>query len=133
MSAADFFDTNVLLYLVSPDSAKADRVEALLAQRGTISIQVLDEFASVATRKFGKKLSEVREVLSLIRLVCEVKAANIETHDLGLDIAERCKFSVYDSMLLAAAIQARCSTFYTEDLQHGRKLEGLTIRNPFTS
>ena len=131
MSATDFFDTNVLLYLQSPDVAKSERAEDLLADRGTISIQVLDEFASVATRKFRMPMSAVRETLAIIRRICTVKAADIATHELGLDIAECYKYSVFDSMLLAAAIQARCKTFYTEDLQHGQKIEGLTIYNPF--
>jgi predicted nucleic acid-binding protein len=131
MSATDFFDSNVLLYLLSPEPAKANLVEALLPDGGSISIQVLDEFASVATRKFGRSMSETRRLLSSIRSVCDVVAADIETHELGLDIAERYKFSVYDSMLVAAAIQARCTTFFTEDLHHGQKIGGLTIRNPF--
>jgi predicted nucleic acid-binding protein len=58
MSDADsFFDTSVLLYLLSEDSNKADRVEDLLAERGTISVQVLNEFAAVALRKLRVPLS----------------------------------------------------------------------------
>ena len=64
MSDADsFFDTSVLLYLLSEDS-KADRIEELLAERGTISVQVLNEFAAVALRKLRMPLSDVREILS---------------------------------------------------------------------
>ena len=58
MSAADvFFDTNVLLYLLSDDATKADRAESLLASGGTISVQVLNEFASVAAGKLAMRLS----------------------------------------------------------------------------
>ncbi len=130
MSAADFLDTNLLLYLVS-DRAKAERIEALLTTGSGISIQVSNEFASVASRKLGRPMHEIREVLTDIRAICSVKTAGIETHELGLSIAERYKFSVYDSMLLAAAVKAGCTTFYTEDLQHGQVIDGLTIRNPF--
>ena len=64
MSKADsFFDTNVLLYLLSTDGARADRAEALLASGGTISVQVLNEFASVASRKLAMSISEIREIL----------------------------------------------------------------------
>jgi predicted nucleic acid-binding protein len=133
MSATDFFDSNVLLYLVSPDAARADRVEDLVADGGTISVQVLNEFAAVATRKFGKPLGKVRNLLNDICAACEVVPLDFETHQLGLDIAERYKFSIYDSMLLAAAQRARCTTFFTEDLHHGQKVGGLTIRNPFRS
>ncbi len=131
MSATDFFDSNVLLYLVSEEPGKADLAERLLAEGGTISVQVLDEFASVASRKFRKPMRDIRTVLNAIRSFCIVKAAGIETHELGLDIAERYKYSVYDSMLVAAALKAGCTTFYSEDLHNGQKIGGLMVRNPF--
>jgi len=131
MSGADFFDSNVLLYLPSTDVAKSARVTTLLNSGGTISIQVLNEFAAVASRKFGMPIKDVRRALKDIRDACAVVAVDIATHELGLEIADRYKFSIYDSMLLAAAQRARCTTFFTEDLHHGQKLGGLTIRNPF--
>jgi predicted nucleic acid-binding protein len=133
MSKADFFDSNVLLYLATAEVEKGARAATLLEDGGTISVQVLDEFAAVALRKLGRSMRDVRQALDRIRSVCSVVVADTTTHELGLDIAERYKFSVYDSMLLAAAQQARCTTFFTEDLQHGQKIGGLTIRNPFRS
>ena len=70
-----FFDTNILLYLLSEESDKADRAEAVLAQGGTISVQVLNEFAAVATRKLGFSYSEIREVLEPIRAICTVMSS----------------------------------------------------------
>ena len=132
MSEADsFFDTNVLLYLLSKDAAKADRAEALLASGGVVSVQVLNEFASVASRKLAMTISEIREFLSTIRAVCAVIPLDIETHDLGLDIAERHRFSIYDALIVAAAVRAGCAILYTEDLQQGQIIEKLQIRNPF--
>jgi len=131
MSATDFFDSNVLLYLLSASVTKADAAEKLLVGGGTISVQVLNEFAAVATGKFGMPMSTLRRTLTEIRDACTVAPTGLATHDLGLDIAERYKFSIYDSMLLAAAQQAGCTTFFTEDLHHGQKIGGLTIRNPF--
>jgi len=133
MSAADaFFDTSVLLYLLSKDAAKADRVEALLAERGTISVQVLNEFATVATRKLKMPLPEVREFLDTIRAVCDVEPVTIETHDGALAIVERYGFSLYDSLLIAAALIAGSKTLYCEDLQHGQLIDRqLRIVNPF--
>jgi hypothetical protein len=81
--ANNFFDTNVLLYLLSKDAAKADRAEVLLATGGVVSVQVLNEFASVATRKLAMTIPEIREILSTIRAVCVVRSLDIETHDLG--------------------------------------------------
>jgi predicted nucleic acid-binding protein len=132
MSEADsFFDTNVLLYLLSKDAAKADRAEALLASGGIVSVQVLNEFASVASRKLAMTILEIREILSIIRAICVVKPLDIETHVLGLDIAERHRFSIYDGMIIAAAVRAGCIILYTEDLQQGQMIEKLQIRNPF--
>ena len=132
MSEADsFFDTNVLFYLLSKEAAKADRAEALLASGGTISVQVLNEFAAVASRKLAMSISEIREVLSTVRAICAVKPLDIETHELALDMAERHRFSIYDGLIVAAAVRAGCTVLYTEDLQHGQMIEKLQIRNPF--
>lgn len=132
MSEADsFFDTNVLLYLLSKDATKADRSEALLASGGVVSVQVLNEFASVASRKLAMTIAEIREILSTIRAACAVMPLDIETHDLGLDIAERHRFSIYDALIVAAAMRAGCAILYTEDLQQGQVIEKLQIRNPF--
>ena len=131
MSADDFFDSNVLLYLVSTEPSKAARAEALVDTGGTVSIQVLAEVANVARRKFQMTFQEIRELLLGIRLACSVHTPDIRTHELGLDLAERYRFSIYDSMLLASALEAGCRTFYSEDLHHGQRIEGLTIRNPF--
>jgi predicted nucleic acid-binding protein len=131
MSAADFFDSNILLYIVSNDLPKRQRAGELLAGGGTISVQVLNEFASVAIRKYGRSMNDTREKLTDIRQVCSVHVADVNTHERGLDIAERYRFSIYDSMLLASALEAGCRTFYSEDLHHGQRIEGLTIRNPF--
>ena len=129
-----FFDTNVLLYLLSGDDEKADRAEALLAQRGTLSVQVLNEFAAVASRKLGLSYPEIRDVLEPIRAVCAVEPVTLETHDLGVAIAARYGFSIYDALVVAAALLADCETLYSEDLQDGQRIDGrLVVRNPFAS
>jgi len=96
-----------------------------------ISVQVLNEFASVGLRKLAMPLGEVREVLSTIRALCEVTPIDIETHDLALELVERYQLGMYDALIVAAALQANCAVLYTEDLQHGQKFGGLSIRNPF--
>lgn len=127
-----FFDTNVLLYLLSSDAAKADRAEALLGQGGTVSVQVLNEFAAVALRKLRLSHAEVREVLEPIRVVCKIEVLAEETHDLALQIAECNAFNFYDALIVAAALLAGCDILYSEDLQDGQVVDGrLTVRNPF--
>jgi len=128
-----FFDTNLLLYLLSKDAAKADRAEELLANGGVVSIQVLNEFAAVASRKLGMSWGEIREILLPIRAICEIASVTLETHDRGIAIAERYGFSFYDAMIVASALGAGCKTLYSEDLQHGQVIaRQLRIRNPFT-
>ena len=133
MSGADaFFDTNVVLYLVSEDAAKADRAEELLAAGGVISVQVLNEFAAVASRKLRMSWSEIRDALSSVRAVCAVHPISAETHERALQIAERYGLSIYDALIVAAALLADCRTLYTEDMQDGQLIERqLKVRNPF--
>jgi predicted nucleic acid-binding protein len=133
MSAAEtFFDTNVLLYLLSEDAAKADRAEELLASGGRISVQVLNEFAAVASRKLGLGWADIIEILGRVRAVCPVEPIAIETHERGLALASRYGLGVYDAMIVAAALLAGCKRLYSEGLQHGQVFERqLSVRNPF--
>jgi len=132
MSDKPFLDTNVILYLLSEDTAKADRAEALLAAGGTVSVQVLNEAVSVMTRKLKMNLDEIREILAGVRHYCTVEPLTAEIHHKALDVMGRYGFSVYDSLIIAAAIQAGCDTLYSEDLQDGFRADDvLTIVNPF--
>ena len=133
MSGVDsFFDTSVLLYLLSADPAKADRVEQLLENRGTISAQVLNEFAAVALRKLKMSVNEVREVLDGIRSVCSVEPVSVLTHERGLAIHERYRFSFYDSVLVATALIAGNKVLFSEDMEHAQLIDDqLRIVNLF--
>lgn len=130
--AGRFFDTNVLLYLLSGDSRKADAAEAALAGGGILSVQVLNEFASVATRKLGLTLAEVREVLGAVRAACTVVPLTLAMHERGLGLSGRWGFSLYDAMIVAAALESDCTQLLSEDLQHGQIIDKrLQILNPF--
>jgi predicted nucleic acid-binding protein len=132
MRAADtFLDTSILLYLLSENEAKADCTEALLAAGGVISVQVLNEFAAVALGRKAVNFRELRQILSDIRALCVVRPLDAETHELGLDLAERYRFPIHDSLIVAAALRAGCSVLYAEDLHHRQTVRKLTIRNPF--
>ena len=124
----------MLLYLLSAEASRADRVEELLAQPSVISVQVLNEFASVAIRKLALNYRETREILDTVRRVCHVEALSTETHDQGMDVAERYRLSVYDAMIVASALRAGCRTLYSEDLQHRQVVNRrLTVVNPFVT
>lgn len=130
--AKAFFDTNVVLYLLSDDARKADRAEALLAEGGVISVQVLNEFAAVAAPKLGMSWAEIREVLAQLREICSVEPISLAVHDRALNIAERYGFSIYDAIIVAAALIVGAGILYTEDMQNGQVIDSrLTIRNPF--
>ncbi len=129
-----FFDTNVLLYLLSADETKTDRAEEVIAEGGRISVQVLNELASVTTRKLRMSWLEVHEILSQLRAVCPIEPNTVAIHDRGLLLAERFGFAVYDAMIVASALVAKCTILYSEDMQDGQVIDGqLTIRNPFVT
>lgn len=127
-----FIDTSVLLYLLSEDTVRAERVESLLTDGAGISVQVLNEFASVANRKLKMPIAEVREVLGVVRAVCRVESVTVDAHDKALVLAERYGFSFYDALLIASALLADATCLYAEDLQHGQLIDRkLRILNPF--
>ena len=126
-----FFDTNVLLNAVRPEDPRAERARLLLADGGLISVQALNEFTNVARRKLGQPWGEINEKLGAVRTLCEVKPLTVATHERALALAERYGYQIYDALQLASALENGCSILYTEDLQHGQQIEGLTIRNPF--
>lgn len=127
-----FIDTNVLLYLAGDDAAKAARAEAVLRAGGAISVQVLNELANVARRKMRMTWAETQEFLGALRGLLTVHPVTVETHETGLALAERYGFSVYDAMIVAAALGAGCGTLYSEDMQDGMMLDkGVRIVNPF--
>ena len=127
-----FFDTNVLIYLITDDAQKAERAEELISEGGVVSVQVLDEFVAVAIRKFGKPWNQIRHTLTVLRSILEVCPLTIETHERALDLAERDGWHIYDALVVAAAQMAEADILYTEDLQPGRRVDRkLRIINPF--
>jgi predicted nucleic acid-binding protein len=128
----DFFDTNVLLYIASAETRKADQAEKLISAGGAISVQVLNELVHVARRKMQMTWNETHAFLNGLRELLTVHSATLETHENGLALAERFGFSIYDAMIAASALQAGCDTLWSEDMQHGMVLQdSLHIRNPF--
>ena len=127
-----FFDTNVLVYLASGDTAKADRAEAAVAEGGAISVQVLNEFAKVARRKMQTSWADTHALLTMLRGLLTVHPLTIEIHEAGLRLAERHGLSTWDAMIAASALHAGCDTLWSEDMQYGMTLgDGLRIFNPF--
>ena len=133
---AAFFDSNVLLYLLSSDERKAQATSSLLREGGWISVQVLNEVAHVATRKFGMGWPQVRDFLGHIRALLDVVPITVDIHDAAIELAHHHRLSFYDAAITAAAVKAGCSRLWSEDLQHGRRFatpsgRRLVVRNPF--
>jgi predicted nucleic acid-binding protein len=133
MSDKAFFDTNILVYVVGQKDERTSKAEALVANGGVISIQVLNELASVSRRTLGLSWEDVGDALAALRVLCpSATPLTTDTHDAGLRIAAKYGFPFYDALIAAAALEAECTTLYSEDFQDGQVIEGrLTVRNPF--
>ena len=128
----NFFDSNVLLYLASGDPVKADRAEQLIADGGTISVQVLNEITNIARRKMQMSWPETNGFLATVRGLLPVVPITVETHEAGIALAERYGFAIYDAMIAASAVLSGCDTLWSEDMQHGMVINGeIRILNPF--
>lgn len=132
MSASNFFDSNVILYMTSLDLAKSRRARELLDGGGTISVQVLNEIANVAVGKARRTWAETRLFVATVRALLDVQPLTLAVYDTGLQVAERYKLHIYDAMIAAAAIEAGCDTLYSEDMHDGLLIDGqLRVVNPF--
>ena len=139
MSVEDFIDTNVFIYLFDETNpAKRRRAESLVHRSledgsGCISYQVVQETLNVVTRKLGARPPSTRllldDVLAPLWQVNPTRALYAR----GLHVHAQYGFSFYDSLIVAAALEAGCTRLYSEDLQHGQQVEFLTIHNPFAS
>lgn len=130
--AARFVDTNVILYLASSDTQKASQAETVLGQGGTISVQVLNEIANVLRRKMRMSWADTHIFLDAIQALLTVVPVTVATHETGLVISNRYGLSIYDAMIVAAALIAGCDTLISEDMQDGLIIDGrLRIVNPF--
>jgi predicted nucleic acid-binding protein len=133
MSDQAFFDTNVFVYVIIQDDPRSDLAEELIAQGGTVSVQVLSEFAAVARRKSKMPWVEIRRALDDIKTLCpDPLPVTLDTHREALTIAERYGYRIYDALIVASALEAQCTVLYSEDMQDGQVIDDrLTIRNPF--
>jgi predicted nucleic acid-binding protein len=138
MSDRFFLDTNVFLYedtLTAPaKQAIATRLidHAFVSGKGVISFQIVQEYFSVAFRLFQPRMSfaEAQRKLDALAPLLAVHSSRSLYHR-ALDLSHRYSLSWYDSLIVAAALEADCRIFYTEDLQHGQKFDNLHVQNPF--
>ncbi|ARE42414.1 Programmed cell death toxin MazE (plasmid) [Rhodovulum sp. P5] len=126
-----FFDTNVLLYLLSPDRRKAEIARTLVARGGTISVQVLGELTNVARRKAGLEIDEIAALTGTLRDLLDVVPMTEEIFDGALQVARQTGYATFDCLIVSAALSSGARSLYTEDMQAGREIGGLKLINPF--
>ena len=129
--AKPFIDSNVVLYLFSSDTVKADRAESLLQSGGLISVQVLNEVASVCLRKLKMTWKDVDSVLETLKSTCEVLPVTLASHEKAVGLAKRFQISLYDANIVATAILSEADTLFSEDMQNGMSMESVIVVNPF--
>ena len=129
--SAEFADTNVVLYLLD-DGPKAERAEEILGQGPRISVQVLNEAMVNCRRKAGLSWEDTGAFLEGIKSLCPVEDLTIRIYQVGRALAEKYQLSVYDAMIVSAALIAGCTTLWTEDMHDGLLVEDrLRVVNPF--
>ena len=132
MAGNRFFDTNVLIYAFAADDQRSIRAEDLLAGGGVIGVQVLNEFTNVTRRKLQWQWAQIELALAVIDdLLGPARPLTIAIHRRAVVLARDHGLPFYDALIVSAAQAAACPILYSEDLQHGRRFEGLTIENPF--
>jgi predicted nucleic acid-binding protein len=126
-------DSNIAVYAFSDGGRKARIAVDVLGRADFISVQVLNEFASVAARKQGRPWPEIEAKVADIRasvgrVIPIEESANAD----ALRLAHRYRLSFYDALMLAVALQGGARTIFSEDMQHGLVIDDtLRILDPF--
>lgn len=134
MNVRPFLDTNIVIYAFQQGAdPRTEIARDLLRDGGVISVHVLNEFASVARRKLRMTWQEVSESLSAVRLLCaDPRPLTVAPHEAALNLSVRYGYDIYDSLVIASALEAGCEILYSEDMQNDQQIRDLTIRNPFS-
>jgi predicted nucleic acid-binding protein len=132
MHAKPFLDTNIIVYAFASNDPRGERADALVKAGGVISVQVLNEFVNVLRRKQRRDWEEIDDALGVLKMLLDPPLPlTVEVHEAAIGVARHYGFSIYDSLIVAAALRAGCSMLYSEDFQRGQTIERLAIRNPF--
>jgi predicted nucleic acid-binding protein len=130
MAHRAFVDTNVLIYAIGDEPTRRGIAQGLIPG-AVLSAQVFSEAANVLRRKFALDPAAIRTILEEVLLRVECRPLDEATVFDALALASRTGYSHYDSQIVASALRAGCNVLYSEDMQHGRTIDGLIILNPF--
>jgi predicted nucleic acid-binding protein len=132
MPASYFLDTNILIYTVGNVIPKKTIAVNLICPQAVISTQNISESINIMYRKLGYDYPQIRAIIKAFMDQMTLRIITRETIHSASNIAERYRYSYYDSQVIASALEHDCSLLYSEDLQHGQVIEGcLKIINPF--
>jgi predicted nucleic acid-binding protein len=139
MATRFFLDTNIFVYTFDASaSAKRKRAAQLIRHaadtgEGIVSYQVVQEFFSVALRRFSGPMTVAEAEQYLITIFRPLLAIHSSPalYVEALRILSKYRLSWYDSLIVAGALEGQCGVLFTEDLQHGQRFDGLAIENPF--
>lgn len=126
-----FVDTNILVYALLDDSHKQQTALNLLQSGCVISTQVLNEFTNVARKKAKLEWQETIDLSNAIQSLTKIVSLDLAIHNRALTIAASYGYSFYDSLIVAAALEAGCNLLISEDMQDSQKIGDLVISNPF--
>ncbi|MDZ4859318.1 MAG: PIN domain-containing protein [Candidatus Hydrogenedentes bacterium] len=137
--SVEFIDSNVFIYLfdeTAPEKQRAAEeliLPSLESGSACISFQVVQETLNVVTRKLRAPMppADARRFLDSVLIPLWRVMPTQALYHRALDLRTRYQYGFYDALIIAAALEAGCSILYSEDLQHGQRIEGLTIKNPF--
>ena len=126
-------DTNILVYLYEDGNVHKRKIcELLIVDKPVISSQVISEFLNVTKRLLKLPKIEILEKAKILFSKCEIIAVNQQTLEQALLLINRYDFQLFDSMIVASALQAGCTILYSEDLHQNLLVENrLRIINPF--
>ena len=135
--SVSFIDSNVFIYLFDETNAsKRGRAEALVQEgletrSASISFQVVQEVLNTLVHKLGADPEDAAKFLRHLLVPLWRVMPSQALYERALDLQARYRFSFYDSLIVAAALEGGCSRLYSEDLQHSQRIQGLVIENPF--
>jgi predicted nucleic acid-binding protein len=125
-------DTNVLLYLHNKSDDRKRRIaENILADNPKIPAQVISEYLNVTRRLLDLSKTEIVKQCADLLQDCEIIPMSYQTLTDASNIVDKHNFQIFDSIIIAAALQANCSVLYSEDMQHGFVIRSMTVLNPF--
>ena len=133
MSDRFFLDSNICIYAFDIDHEKKEKaLNLIINNRATVSTQVLMEIANVAIKKLKFKQEKIQLSIDYITTCCMLHIIELPTIKLALQINRNYQYSLYDALIIAAALESNCSVLYSEDMQHGHFIDkSLKIVNPF--